>query len=701
MSISLKSVRCNKQLGGFMGRRIIARRSSATAGVLLFLLSLTISGFTGVQASAFSGLGAGTEESPYLVTDCEQLQEINDERDAYYQLANSIDCSDTINWNGGEGFIPIGDTTTAFTGELDGQDFSITNLFIDRASTNRQGVFGMVGTWDNQVGLITNIHFGGLDITGDAFTGGIAGQLYGQLNRVHAEGQVTGSTEVGGLVGSHGGTFDTIINSRADVDVTGTSLGVGGLVGYNDSNSQIINSYATGSVTGEGSDARRIGGLVGHNLGDITSSHATGNVTGLGITDRVGGLVGRNGGTIEKSYATGTVVADVDEVGGLVGYNASGEIFESYSDNRPGGEYTVGVTGGCAVGGLVGSHTSGFIQNTYSRSSAYETGACSLGGLIGEVTNNSLVQNSYATGMLNGGLSNNIGGVIGTADVNFVFNFYDEEASGVPVACGTDSFSDCNAETSQKTTAEMQDINTFTTDLLEDSWNFETIWDVDTGINDNYPYFQIVGAEELNLAPEEQSSAGTLVLEPGGDASRAILVEQLEGTEICGAFDDDTFTRTESQLEVQDEAYDYTSHFVGFTLTGCDVGGTTTMRFIFTGSFDPASTIVRKYNSITHEFATVENAVVSATTLNDLPALDVRYEITDGGELDQDGEANGIIVDPVGLAGITAANGTTDDSLANSGTDNRAIMLLAFGIISTMPLILVTDRKTMSTQGGK
>ncbi len=51
------------------------------------------------SAIAFSGSGFGTEENPYVITDVYQLQEMQDDLDAYYVLANDIDASGTVSWN--------------------------------------------------------------------------------------------------------------------------------------------------------------------------------------------------------------------------------------------------------------------------------------------------------------------------------------------------------------------------------------------------------------------------------------------------------------------------------------------------------------------------------------------------------------------------------------------------------------------------
>ena len=47
-------------------------------------------------------------------------------------IASNIDASDTYTWNNGEGFSPIGDTTTKFTGSIDNENtYTISNIFIN------------------------------------------------------------------------------------------------------------------------------------------------------------------------------------------------------------------------------------------------------------------------------------------------------------------------------------------------------------------------------------------------------------------------------------------------------------------------------------------------------------------------------------------------------------------------------------------
>ena len=254
--------------------------------------------------SPFAG-GDGTAGDPYRVASLTQLQRVGDFLDAHFEQTAHIDASATANasYGDGKGFAPIGDNSNQFTGTYDGAGLTISGLTIDRASTNRVGLFG-----DTVAGSeLTDIVLTGLDITGGGSTGGLVGRSLGSITGSHATGTVNGTDNTGGLVG---------LNNTSD---------------------PITRSYATGVVNGNS----QVGGLVGDLVkGDIRRSYATGNVTGTG--DRIGGLVGKNEGFIADTYATGTVNGN-SVVGGLVGINSFGNIRRSFA---------VGAVSGTIPGGL-------------------------------------------------------------------------------------------------------------------------------------------------------------------------------------------------------------------------------------------------------------------------------------------------------------------------------------------------------------
>jgi len=210
------------------------------------------------------------------IRDIEELQLIGN-HDNYplngnYYLANDIDASGTCNWNDGRGFEPVGEYgDNPFTGILCSNGHTIRNLFINRPNEDYVGLFG----WTNGV-IISNIGIVDVHIVGRSSVGGLAGEArYSQIINSYATGNVSGSrNKVGGLVGYNG-------SGSVIIDEFGLVVDNGG--------SQITNSYATGNVSGRND----VGGLVGANCkvnSLITNSYATGNVSGS--RDRVGRLVG-------------------------------------------------------------------------------------------------------------------------------------------------------------------------------------------------------------------------------------------------------------------------------------------------------------------------------------------------------------------------------------------------------------------------
>jgi PGF-CTERM protein len=102
----------------------------------------------------------------------------------------------------------------------------------------------------------------------------------GKITNLSVTGAVTGSDNVGGLVGLNGGTVG---NASASVIVTGSD-GVGGLIGFN--SGTVRETFASGTVTG----SEDVGGLVGTNgeEGTVQDSYydlnATGQATSAGGT---------------------------------------------------------------------------------------------------------------------------------------------------------------------------------------------------------------------------------------------------------------------------------------------------------------------------------------------------------------------------------------------------------------------------------
>ena len=246
----------------------------------------------------FSG-GAGTEADPYLVSNIGDLRVLSENWGSdnlwnkhFKQAANiSFQASDFQNggnfYNGGEGWIPIGNATTNFTGTYDGDGHTISNLFIKRPLSNEdQGLFGNVS---GAVAKIENLGVLNLDVTGSNQVGGLVGNVNsGMVNNSFITGNVNGISNIGGLVGNAKNL--NISKSCSSGNVIGTGNGIGGLVGaaYIPS---ISNSYSTVNVTGVNYVGGIIG-IIGNYSGSYTirNSYSTGKVTGTGS---YGGMAGK------------------------------------------------------------------------------------------------------------------------------------------------------------------------------------------------------------------------------------------------------------------------------------------------------------------------------------------------------------------------------------------------------------------------
>ena len=306
---------------------------------ILFLLVIGFNQTANAQTATAPSVGDGTSGNPYRIATLENLYWIaatdavvaSPNRTArwsahYIQTAN-IDASSTSGWFSGQGWDPIGNVTTQFTGEYDGRRYTISNLFISRSATDYVGLFGSI-----DYAKISNVSLTNVNISGKSNVGALAGRVHrnSNVNNSNAQGIVAGTNSVGNVnVGGLVGNLDitnTLSGSFANVNVTGYR-GVGGLVGNNNS-SAVSTSYATGSVNAGEYFA---GGLIGGVLsGSITNSFATGSVSG---GTYVGGLVGvLQGSTISNSYSAG-LVSGGSNVGGLIGnFFVSATVTNSFWD---------------------------------------------------------------------------------------------------------------------------------------------------------------------------------------------------------------------------------------------------------------------------------------------------------------------------------------------------------------------------------
>ncbi len=297
-----------------------------------------------VFAHAFTG-GVGTLSDPYEISTCEELLDIDDDLDAHYELVNTINCNAIAD------FEPLGDYSgPGFSGILEGNGYTIADIFIDRPTEDGVGLFALIDG-----GEVRNLTIAFSEVTGEDYVGALAGLTTGGtvLTNVKVKDTVVrGENTVGGISGSLDDT--TVTRAVAiDVDVAGadglgTTNDIGGAFGATD-NSEITRSHSTGTVVGNTENSglsSYTGGLIGHAYSGTALSDSYSQVSVSGDND-VGGVLGLMAGSdVSRVYSSGTVEGDLS-VGGVTGRLLSGTLEYSFAAGE--------ITGVSEVGAVVGT----------------------------------------------------------------------------------------------------------------------------------------------------------------------------------------------------------------------------------------------------------------------------------------------------------------------------------------------------------
>ena len=235
--------------------------------------------------------GEGTAANPYKIQNVDDLKLLAENVNNGEAYANTyFKLTANIDLNNEPNWTPIGTEDTLFQGTFDGGGHQITNLKI-------------------------------------------------------------GKREYGGLFGNVWGA--TIQNCNVTGEVNGYNYS-GGIVGYANDNTHILNCSFQGNVEGNGQDR---GGIVGStSIGcDVSGCFVTGTVTGGNC---VGGIAGNGVGTIKNCYALADVTAAGDSAGGIAGYAYNLSIENCY--------YSGKVSSNGNAGGIAGIARNSGIQNCVS-----------------------------------------------------------------------------------------------------------------------------------------------------------------------------------------------------------------------------------------------------------------------------------------------------------------------------------------------
>ncbi len=307
-------------------------------------------------------------------------------------LFADIDLNDLGTDGTGSNWSAVANGSDNFTGTLDGNGYSISNLKINKENEDNQSFLGRT-----KDATIKNLSLDNVSISGRSNTAALSG------------------------------TADNITVS--DCEVSGTIEGgirTGGLIAVNSNGSEISGCTTYATVK---SDQPLTGGLIAENKDSTVSNcESYANVKGY---QNVGGLIGQNyNGTVSdsKSHAT---VEGTNGVGGLVGGNLNGGKVEnciSYAN----------IKGNNVIGGLVGNNEQAEVNNCSSTGNV--NGVSNTGGLVGANSNNGTISNSKTTAVVSG--TNSLGAFLGVYNSGTLkYNEYCSAVNGSmkPVGYGLDS----------------------------------------------------------------------------------------------------------------------------------------------------------------------------------------------------------------------------------------------------------------------
>ena len=337
--------------------------------LLLVMAILMPYGGAWAQTTKRPASGDGTVNKPFLISTAAELAWFRDHVNENYdnvkssaKLTADIDLSDFCHAADDskieKSWVPIGNSNNKYQGTFDGNNKTITNLYINASQLN-VGLFGYtnegtiknltfeyanVTNTNNYVGVLVGKAFWGstlqnikisntCQIKGGNYTGGIAGYLDGNAYNCVNCATVQGIKYIGGLCGYYSRTGYSMTACANYGNVTASSLGVGGLVGYFDSGT-IQDCANYGDVKG----TERVAGMAGSvNNGKIQNVFSYGNISVTNKTQNVGMAFG-------YSYFGATEGMVAYYSGAKLTVNGQEQTVKAFGDGKPSEDNAIGFT---------------------------------------------------------------------------------------------------------------------------------------------------------------------------------------------------------------------------------------------------------------------------------------------------------------------------------------------------------------------
>lgn len=428
--------------------------STIDSGLYNVNLTITVDSskaFTGSGTSASPFILATREDFDVLSALCQVLGTSYDTTGKYYKVQPSSGTSIAF---GSTEFIPIGgikydntvDTGYAFKGILVGNSCTISGITVTK-STSYNGLFGVTNG-----ATISNLTISSPAISGSGTSrGAFIGRADGNTTLTSCTvsgGSITGTYQVGGLVGYSSSTitFTSCKNTNTSItatSATSSSTRAGGFLGSGAAKITIAGtSTNSGSVKSTaGTDSGGVGGFVGYSAnnveisGNITNSGTIGNSTSLSMC--TGGIVGWLAGSISID-ASATIknsgaITGVSAVGGCFGLVVGGSILRCQNTGTVSalGPYKTWMSiNGAHVGGIIGHFRGTSISNCYSSGNVTTGSSWTNSDLVGGIAgySNGTINYCYAQGTISG--SNQVGGIVGHRIGTLNYCYFNGTVSG-------------------------------------------------------------------------------------------------------------------------------------------------------------------------------------------------------------------------------------------------------------------------------
>ena len=350
----------------------------------------------GSVAESFAG-GKGTKDDPYQIATGSQLayfaKRVNAEEygenyaDTYFELTEDIDL-------GGKEWTPVGETLImggheyfVFSGNFDGNGYTIKNLTIGTETSPYSGdVCGLFGATSGTIEdvVLENVsinYVGGNQSSGYGFRMG--GALVG-----YSMGDIVNCTVIG-------------LDMKAGSDGSYVALNsIGGLVGIQDGGTTVSHSRVSGKIeesTKQGNVGGFVGTLVKGSSAKYCGADVSVEVTGNGRGIAVGGFVGIGNGTttdetlIENCYATGNITG-AEYAGGFVGNISGLNISNCYAK----GDVSKCFVGASFMGTDAASNNYyGTVKNCYATGLVSDISSSAYAFAMQDTMNRSTIQNCY------------------------------------------------------------------------------------------------------------------------------------------------------------------------------------------------------------------------------------------------------------------------------------------------------------------